>query len=136
MSPVLVLRHDGIDLAMNDDYWRRFKVGKENKMKGPNGKWAEANPITRKAPAAGTAPKPDDDKYTLERFVEAGGVILACGWAFRFAAQRVAKGEKLDNTAATARAKEFLVPGVILQPNGIFAVIRAQEAGCHFVAAS
>lgn len=29
-----------------------------------------------------------------------------------------------------------MIPGVILQPNGIFAVLRAQEAGCHFAAAS
>ena len=29
MSPVLVLRHTGIHLVMNDEYWKRFKIGKE-----------------------------------------------------------------------------------------------------------
>jgi len=29
-----------------------------------------------------------------------------------------------------------LVPGVMIQPSGIFAVIRAQEAGCAYVRAS
>jgi hypothetical protein len=29
-----------------------------------------------------------------------------------------------------------MVPGVILQPSGVFAAVRAQEAGCHYVRAS
>src|SRR5579871_920137 len=45
MSPVLVVRHEAIHLAMNDTYWQRFKIGKEVKLKTPEGKkWAEANP--------------------------------------------------------------------------------------------
>ena len=29
--------------------------------------------------------------------------------------------------------KANLVPGMILQPNGVYAVLRAQEAGCAFM---
>ena len=142
MSPVLVLRHGAIDLVVNDEYWCRFRLGKEHKMKGATGKWVEANPLTVK-PASATAgantPAATDDKrdkYTLERFIADGGIVLACSWAFGQVAGRIRKEEKIEQAAATERAKGYLIPGVILQPNGIFAALRAQEAGCHYVMAS
>jgi hypothetical protein len=72
----------------------------------------------------------------MQGFLASGGIVLACGWSFGGAASYVAKGESLDREAARARAKEMLIPGVILQPNGIFAALRAQEAGCSYVMAS
>lgn len=141
MSPVLVLRHGAIDLVVNDDYWRRFRLGKEHKMKDPNGKWMEANPLTVKRPAAAggnadAAANDRRDKYTLERFMADGGIVLACSWAFGQVTGRIRKVENIEQAVATERAKGYLVPGVILQPNGIFAALRAQEAGCHYVMAS
>lgn len=142
MSPVLVLRHAAIDFVVNDEYWSRFRLGKEHKLKGPQGKWVEANPLTAKRgtgagdAAGGGGAGERRDKYTLESFLGSGGVVLACGWAFGQVAGRIRKAEKVDQEAAMAKAKAYLVPGVILQPNGIFAVIRAQEAGCHYVMAS
>ncbi|MEO7966970.1 MAG: hypothetical protein ABIT38_23985 [Gemmatimonadaceae bacterium] len=139
MSPVLVLRHTAISLAVNNDYWQRFNVGKELKMKNEKGKWAETNPLIAKAAAPDDKPSAatgDRDKYTLERFMADGGVVLACAWAFGMITGRIKKEEKLEQAAAAIRAREFLIPGIILQPNGIFAVIRAQEAGCQYVMAS
>ena len=54
----------------------------------------------------------------------------------RGAASRIAKKESLETDAARARAKTQLLPGAILQPNGIFAALRAQEAGCNYINAS
>ena len=44
----------------------------------------------------------------------------------------------LPKLAAEARARAIagIIPGVILQPSGVFAVIRAQEAGCVYIKAS
>jgi intracellular sulfur oxidation DsrE/DsrF family protein len=33
-------------------------------------------------------------------------------------------------------ALHHVVPGVILQPSGVFGVLRAQEAGCNYILAS
>ena len=54
----------------------------------------------------------------------------------RRAASQIAKKESLEKDAARARAKTLLLPGAILQPNGIFAALRAQEAGCNYINAS
>ncbi len=133
MSPVVVFRHSAIDLVMNDDYWRRFNIGKEAKVRDSNGKkWAMANPVSTRT--AGT--DASATKYKLETFLASGGIVLACGWAFRFASAHYRKADKLDAAAALAAAKVDLIPGVILQPNGIFAALRAQEAGCAYVMAS
>lgn len=133
MSPVLVIRHSAIDLITTDAYWERFQLGKEHKLRNAAGKkWTLVNPIS-------AASRPNDErarKYTLESFLASGGVVLACGWAFRFVAGRVQKADKLEVAAARAKALESVIPGVIIQPNGIFACLRAQEAGCHYVLAS
>jgi hypothetical protein len=133
MSPVLVVRHEAVHLAMNDEYWKRFKIGKEVKLRTPEGKkWAEANPIRVSPPGT-----PEQfARYNLESFVAEGGVVLACGLAFAEVVGRFRKEDKLDAAAARQRATEHLVPGVILQPSGVFAVLRAQEAGCKYILAS
>jgi hypothetical protein len=133
MSPVLVLRHSAIPLIMANAYWQSYEVGKELKMKDERGrKWAKANPISM-----GSAELPEGRaKYTLERFIAGGGIVLACNWAFGQIVQGVRTREKLEPAAARTRAQEMVIPGIILQPNGIFAALRAQEAGCHYVLAS
>jgi hypothetical protein len=47
-------------------------------------------------------------------------------------AEIIATKVKSDQRAIYEELKANLVPGVILQPSGIYAVHRAQEAGCTF----
>jgi hypothetical protein len=133
MSPVLVVRHEAIHLAMNDEYWERFKIGKEVKLKTPEGKkWAEANPIRVTPP--GTPEKWAN--YNLEHFMSEGGIVLACNLAFAEVVAKFKEQDRLEDAAARQRAVEHLVPGVILQPSGVFGVLRAEEAGCRYILAS
>lgn len=132
MSAVVVFRHTAIDLVMDDEHWKRFKVGKSLKIKNENGKWSEVNPIS--ARSVGDDPK--KTKYKLERFLADGGIVLGCSWAFNFVVQQYQEKGKLEHEAAEAQARAHLLSGVILQPNGIFAALRAQEAGCQYILAS
>jgi hypothetical protein len=134
LNAVLVVRHAAIPLVMNDAFWQRFKVGKAEKLRHPaTKKWWEANPI--RTTVAGTPAKWAD--YNLERFLATGGVVLACNMAFNArVVSRFMEADKLDHAAAEQRAKEHLIPGIVLQPSGVFAALRAQEAGCHYLLAS
>jgi len=133
MSPVLVLRHQAIPLIMGDEYWSRYKIGKATKIKTMDGKnWTPVNPIRANAP--GTPASMAD--YNLEHFMQEGGIVLACNIAFGQVVSRVRKEEKLDGKAARERALALMIPGVILQPSGVFAALRAQEAGCKYILAS
>jgi hypothetical protein len=132
MAPVMVIRHNGIPLIMNDEFWKRFKIGKGVKVKDMKGKWAEANPIRVAAPDT----PPAYAHMNLEAFMRDGGTILACNWAFSEMVARFRTAEKLDANQARERALAHVIPGVILQPSGVFATLRAQEAGCQYILAS
>ncbi len=133
MSPVLVIRHGAIAMAMDDAYWAQFRIGKEEKLKNQQTKkWEMSNPFRVTPP--GTPEK--YASYSLEGFMGSGGIVLACNLAFQAAVWKYREAEKLSREAATERAKAHLLPGVILQPSGIFAALRAQEAGCAYILAS
>jgi len=129
VTPVVVFRHEGIALAMDDDYWARFDIGKAAKLKDPaTRRWTKRNPI---ATASQGAPPPFNT-ISLPSFVNSGGVVLACSLAFDWVASRYQEKDKLDKDAAKKRALEHLLPGVVLQPSGFFAVLKAQDEGCNF----
>src|SRR5579862_70980 len=93
MSPVLVIRHEAIHLALDDSYWQRFKIGKEVKLRTPEGKkWAEANPIRATPPGM----PPMYARYNLGDFIADGGIVLACNLAFAEAVAKFAKADKLQ----------------------------------------
>jgi hypothetical protein len=133
MSAVVVIRHTAIPLAMNDAYWARFGIGKEEKLKDPGTKkWYVKNPIRASAPDA----PPRWAAYSLEAFMASGGIVLACDLAFRMVIAKFREADKLTGEQARAAAREQLLPGIILQPSGIFATLRAQQAGCSYILAS
>lgn len=131
-SPVLVIRHEAIELVMNDEYWERFNTGKALKLKDAKGKWAKANPIRITAPDA----PPNFKDYNLTDFMAQGGIVLGCNMAFSSVIANYRKEDKLSGPEATKAARDRIIPGIILQPSGIFAALRAQELGCNYVLAS
>lgn len=69
-SAVLVVRHGGIPLAMNDAYWQRFEIGKEEKIRDAAGKkWAKANPVATNQPGMPDAYA----SYNIPAFISSGG---------------------------------------------------------------
>jgi hypothetical protein len=133
-SAVLVFRHQGISMVMKDAYWARFGIGKHLKIKDAKGKqWVTGNPIASTPPGG-----PEQfANYNLPAFMASGGIVLACNYAFgESVVSRFKKADKLSDDDARKRAMEFLIPGVILQPSGVFATLRAQQAGCHYLLAS
>jgi hypothetical protein len=131
-SAVIVFRHDGIPLVMNDAFWGRFDLGKELKIKDPKGKkWTTVNPIASTPPGSPA----EFANYNLPAFIASGGIVLACNFAFGEMVGRFKAADKLSADDARKRALEHLIPGVILQPSGVFAALRAQQAGCNYLLA-
>ncbi|HET7553748.1 MAG TPA: hypothetical protein VFK04_20815 [Gemmatimonadaceae bacterium] len=133
-TAVLVIRHAAIPLIMDNDYWKRFEVGKKLGIKNPDTKkWAVANPVSTAHDGAPTK----SERYTIQHFLANGGIVLACNLAF--VGRVVSEYGKADDPGsedAYARAREHMLPGVILQPSGVFATLRAQQAGCAYILAS
>ncbi|MEO8478308.1 MAG: hypothetical protein ABI542_01650 [Gemmatimonadota bacterium] len=126
MGAVLVLRHEAIILTMDHSHWEKDGVGEASGMKDRDDKWVTRNPV---GPPTADA-RPSEARYTLQGFQAMGGIVLACNFAF--GGYVVGKYRKDGVSYADARkeALTHLLPGVILQPSGFFATVRAQQAGC------
>jgi hypothetical protein len=140
IQAVIVIRHAAVVLAFSDAIWAKYELGKERKVKDDaTGKWAVRNPYAAPAPRSSNdsstkASGADEPGSDLAWFARNGHVLLACDVATRGMSYILAKKVKGEQSAIYQELKVNLLPGVILQPSGIYAVHRAQEAGCTYSA--
>ena len=127
---VIVMRQLGTQMAFNDDLWDRYAIGEERKINDPSThKPARRNPFWRAAP--GTSGMMAES--TVEALVARGAIVLVCNRAAMNIASSMAERTKRDVEEVRKDVRAGLVPGALLMPNGIFALIRAQNAGCAFM---
>ena len=135
MSAVVVLRHNGIVLAMQQAFWDKYGVGKAKSAMHPiTSEPTDRNPALLSS-SRNEVPA-DYDAMALDKFIGRGGIALGCNLAFADCVQLIKSKENVSDVDARKQAIAFLVPGVILQPSGVFAAIRAQEAGAVYLRAS
>ena len=134
MNAVLVVRGEAIWLAMNNEFWKTYNVGEaQNFKRRDTGTFHAVNPIASPPPDA----TPESADVNIPTFAATGNIVLACHLAFGGVVALVKKTDKMaTDEEAEKKARTFLLPGVILQPSGVFATLRAQEAGCHYILAS
>jgi hypothetical protein len=135
MRAVLILRHVGVALALRQDLWDKFEIGKTEKVKGP-----QSEEITDWNPALsandrGDKPGPTTDRG-LSGFIANGGIVLACSLALQKYVRLFRQKDSVDGPEAQKRTVAGIIPGIILQPSGVFAAVRAGQAGCVYVKAS
>lgn len=138
VQTVVVIRHSAIPMVLNDAMWAKYQMGKEAKVKDfTTKKWATRNPFLESPPSP-NATQPAKDASDLPRSSLAwlathGHVLLGCDLATRGYAFTIADKVKGDGRAIYDELKANLIPGVILQPSGVYAAHRAQEAGCTYI---
>jgi hypothetical protein len=135
VSLAIILRHNAIVLAMDQAFWDKYGVGKMKSVMHPM-----TQQLTDKNPAlmgvAEGVPAPFD-AAALPKQQERGVVFLACNLAFNLdVVPIVVAADKVSEEEARKTALTHVLPGVLLQPSGVFAATRAQEAGCTYVKAS
>lgn len=134
ISNVIVLRHDGIMLAMQQAFWDTYGIGAQYKVTHP---WTGA-PLSKNPALLG----PGDglpagiEQHTLDKQLARGVVVLACALAFRDVVDLIAAKDNVTADVASTKATGLLIPGIIMQPSGVFAANVAQEYGCVFVRAT
>ena len=132
-STVLVIRHEAIPMIMSHAFWERHELGVGNKINDPQGNPVKHNPyLTREGSEAGGR-----RGATIDSFIASGGIVLACNYAFgRSIVGPEARKSGASQADARVAALQQVIPGVIIQPSGFFAVIEAQRSGCHFFPAA
>ena len=135
LTTVVNIRHDAIVLGLNQEFWERYDVAKQHQVKDPATRQpTRRNPVVDRT-GANALPAEFAD-FTLERLMAGGAIVLGCALALRDVTELVVQKDKVSNDVAERRVRESLVPGLIIQPSGIFAAVLAQDNGCRFVRAS
>jgi len=133
VQTVIVLRHGAVVMFLNDAMWSKYELGKLRNVKAEGtDKWATKNPFAGAVttrPAAGTADHPQE---TLNWFASRGHIVLGCDLATRGLSATLARQVDAEPRKVYEELKANTVGGVILQPTGVYACLRAQEAGCAF----
>jgi hypothetical protein len=125
---VVVARHFGAAMGLQDAMWDRYAIGEERNVTDPSTKApARRNPFLRAAP---TMTESWEVGGKIEPLVARGMTLLLCNRAMMGLASSLAKKAKKPVEEVQADLRGGLVPGALLMPNGIFALIRAQNAGC------
>jgi len=124
---IVVFRHFAAAMGLNDAMWERYGIGDERNVMDPDTKaTAKRNIFLR---AAGAQEKWETNGK-IAPLVDRGVIILVCNRATMGLASSLAKKANKPVEEVQNDLKANLVSGATLMPNGIFALIRAQNAGC------
>lgn len=113
MQAVIVMRHRGVVQAFNDAMWEKYGIGAAFNV--PNAE--------KKNPWSGE----------LATLRGRGAILIACNLAATRQAREFARRLGLDADEVKKDLYANFVPGLIVQTSGVFATVRAQQAGCSFM---
>ncbi len=129
MRPVIVFRRMGTVMALNDAMWDKYEIGKARHVNDSATKAPARRNVFWKAP-------PNPPEYatpSIESLKSRGLISLICNIAMNNVAGSFAEQFKLDPAEVKKEVKANLNPGTIVVPSGIYALMRAQNAGCAFM---
>jgi intracellular sulfur oxidation DsrE/DsrF family protein len=130
---VIVMRQLGQVMAFNDDLWNRYNIGEDRKVNDPLTK----QPALRNPYLKAVAGDPDWAVASkLETLHARGAIFLVCNRASMNWAAGAAERTKKDVEQVRNDVRNGLVPGATLMPTGVFALVRAQNAGCAYMKGS
>ena len=126
MTSMVVLRHNAIPFAMEDNLWAKYKLGEVFKVTdSTTGKSALRNPYF--TPGEGDFPSPAIEG--IKRQQERGAMYCVCNMALTVYSAIVAKGANLNHEEVLNDWKRGLLPNVQVVPSGVWAIGRAQQNG-------
>ena len=123
-TAVVILRHDGLALALSDPIWAKYGIGEMFNIKDADAP-AKRNPYATITglPIAGLG---------ISELLKSGVLVGACDVALTIYSAGAAKKMGLEPDAVKKEWIAGLLPGVQVVPSGVLGVARAQELGCAY----
>jgi hypothetical protein len=128
LSVAIVLRHNAIPIALNDELWSKYGLGEFFKITDP----ATKAPATRNFFVNS---KPGDlfvPDASLDKLIARGVRVAACNMAITVYTGLLAKQKNLPAEQVRKDWLAGLVPGVQVAPSGVVAINGAQSRGCGY----
>ncbi len=130
MTAVVVLRHNAIPFAMNDELWAKYKLGDTFGVNDNSTQMsAMRNPYYQ--PKEGDFPMPQIQG--IKDMQDRGAMFCVCDLAIQVYSSGVAQAMELDPETVKNEWISGLLPGIQLVPSGVWALGRAQEKGCGYI---
>ncbi len=127
-TAVVILRAQGLLVALNSAMWEKYKIGETFKIIDPETKAAAVkNPFLN--PKPGVLPT---DAMAVDRLLAKDAVFGACNMALHGLSKQLAGNAGVSAGDAAKEWAANLVPGITLLPSGVWGLNRAQEAGCTY----
>ena len=123
-TAVVILRHDGLALALGDAVWAKYGIGEMFNIKNGDAP-AKANPYASITglPISGIG---------IAELLKSGVLVGACDVALTIYSAGAANKMGLNPDAVKKEWIAGLLPGVQVVPSGVLGVARAQELGCAY----
>lgn len=131
--PAIIFRSAGTPMAFNDSIWERYGVGDRTKVTDPITKAPAKRNIFLKADEGANAQAAAAKIAALQ---QRGLVCLVCNRAMHGFAYEIAEESHKSADSVYADIRANLIPGAYVVPSGIFALVRAQNAGCAYMTVS
>ena len=124
MTAVVILRHGGLPLSMQDSLWAKYKFGemfgiKDGEVPATRNVYAKIDGLP--IPGLGIA-----------ELIKSGVLVGACDVAMTVYSSGAARKMGLDPAEVKKEWIAGLIPGVQIVPSGVMAVAHAQELGCQY----
>jgi hypothetical protein len=128
VSAIIIARHMGIPLVLNDDVWAKYQIGKFFNITDPQTKAPSTRNIFYKSQAGDIL----NTEASADKLIAAGVVIGACNVALTVLSGMAGGAVNIGAEQAYADWKAGLIPGAHIVPSGVLAVGRSQEHGCTY----
>ncbi|MES2431971.1 MAG: twin-arginine translocation signal domain-containing protein [Bacteroidota bacterium] len=132
---VVVLRHAAIPYAFKDELWTKYKFGEMFKANDPATKEASVrNPFWKPKKGDFVVPGLGEVAIGINELQDSGVMFCVCDAAITVYSAVAAQGMGM---AAADVKKEWLaslLPKIKVVPSGVWALGRAQEHGCGYIA--
>jgi intracellular sulfur oxidation DsrE/DsrF family protein len=129
LTSVVVLRHNGIPIAMEDRLWEKYKFGEVFKITDKNTQ-APAVRNTFYEPKGADFPLPGVDG--VKKLQGRGGMFCVCDLALTVYSTFIAQSINQKPEDVKKDWVSGLLPGIQIVPSGVWAISRAQEHGCAY----
>jgi len=130
---VVILRHNAIPYALNNQLWEKYKFGEMFKIMEEDGKTpATQNPFWQPAPGTYKVPGIGPVQIGINELQDSGVKFCVCAMAISVFSAMAAMNDNQDAAAVKNEWMAGVLPGIQLMPSGVWAVGRAQEHGCAY----
>jgi intracellular sulfur oxidation DsrE/DsrF family protein len=127
ITSVLVLRHDAIPFAMNDDLWAKYDFGETFNVKSfLTGQREKTNFLWK------PKQEPPLPRMSLDKLLEDGVLVGVCDLALTVNSMHFAEKMKMEPADVKKDWVAGIFPGVQIVPSGVIAIHRAQQLGCTY----